>query len=80
MTTEEIKLLNVLVSFGNPTNLLIVDSVLSFDLLDPEFGESINGVTELINTVKSEFPEYIYIHKLVNDKNSYWAVLRKKIQ
>ena len=78
MTKDERKLLDLLIPFGDPRNILIVDFILTFDLRDPNFGESIEGVIKLQDIVREEFPEYFYIHKMVNDKNSFWIVLMKK--
>jgi len=77
MTKLEQKLFDVLIPFGEPTNILIYDNVLTFNLLTPKHGTEPEGVKEIQKTVIDAFPEYFIARKLVNNKLYYWAVLIK---
>ena len=77
MTDKEAKLIDVLMPFGIPTNIMITDDILTFDLKEPVFESNMAGLLEFQKVLIKEFEEYRFIHKLENDDNHYWTVLMK---
>ena len=78
MSNEEQRLINALLPFGNPTNIYISDDVLTFHLVNPFGGANLETIMKIQETVLTEFPEYKFIAKMVNDDHFFWTVLVKE--
>ena len=75
MTIKERELVKVLSFYGEPTNICITESLLTFDLKKPKGGANMETVVNIQYVIINHFPEYKYIHKMVNDETHFWTVL-----
>jgi len=77
MTHLDFKLYDWLANYGNPTNVFVFETMLSFDLKNPKFGENAQGVFNFQQELMELFPEYTNIIKLNNNKDHFFIVLKK---
>ena len=78
MTDQETRLYEFLSKYGEPTNIFVSDSVLTFCLVKPTFETNMTMVLNFQKELLEYFPEFNILKKVQNNTEQFWTVLLKE--